>query len=171
MQRWCILIIKKTIAQKLERGDKSSEKSNEALLLPLDGWFVPKGEEKTEVKKIKKLEVGGEKKDYEGSRGYAIDGKKMKTMKHFGAKIRKRDKGKILERLRESKKRNKEERGANKEMKKSLSRKERKEISQMSGTSTRKRKRSSVEDMKDDKEFNSLVQYYAKKFRSNLTSA
>lgn len=173
--------VNKKKARRLERRAKERAQTNEAKqwrkdgLLPSLDHYQPqttttttvasKKQEAVEKKVVKQEER--KRHAFQGSVGTSHDGRKMKSLKHIGPKIRKRDKGKVLERLRESKKLNRAQNKPQVEKTK-VSRKERDSMASMAGTSTRKRARSSYNDLKSDKEFNDLVSMYAKKFRSGI---
>lgn len=95
-----------------------------------------------------------ERKSYQGSRSMTESGKKVKMPKHSGPKIRKRNKGEILEQIRISKKLNQKQTVPNFIAKEKPEKRER-----------QLKKRKISKDLKEDREFNNLVESYKKRFK------
>jgi len=125
-------------------------------------------------------DAANERKPFQGSVGMTADGKKIKMPKHSGPKIRKRDKGRVVEQLRLSKKLNKQKN--NWSVKKSsddqaFKRKaddsgEAEPKVSRAGTEHKKRRRNQggwwAKELKADAEFNSMVKKYTTKMKSPM---
>jgi len=178
-------VVSKKKAARLERRAKKRaetesnlQKQNDSLLPALDDGYVPKANKvkpstannsgpKNADKVVSDKKENVKRYDYQGSVGTNQAGKKVKMFKHTGAKIRKRDKGKVIERLREAKKLNRQK-NIKIDKTSKISRSERQLMQSMAGTSTRKRKGALYQDMRDDADFNKLVEQTKRKFRPSM---
>lgn len=173
------VVVNKKKARRLERrakqrAENTSTSANDSLLPALDDGYVPKAKKVaadntgSKQKAGKVSNVAGEKRyDYQGTVGMSQSGKKLKMVKHTGAKIRKRDKGKVIERLRQAKKLDRQK-NVKVDKTSKASRSEKQLMQAMAGTSTRKRKGALYQDMRDDAAFNKLVEQTKRKFRPSM---
>ncbi|XP_076800852.1 RNA-binding protein 28-like isoform X2 [Clavelina lepadiformis] len=124
-----------------------------------------------------KSTVMQERKSFQGGVGVTASGKKLKMPKHTGPKIRNRNKGQILEQLKTSKKLNKA-RGRKDRTEKSMRQpksskpepSQYKSLSKAEEVKRSNRKRKQDSDLKQDREFHSLVEKYTKQFKTTSAS-
>ena len=177
-----VAVVNKKKARRLERrakqrAENASFSPSDSLLPALDDGYVPKakkaavekdaGSKQNKAGKVSSAAAGEKRYDYQGTVGVSQSGKKVKMVKHTGAKIRKRDKGKVIERLRQAKKLDRQK-NVKVDRTSKASRKEKQLMQAMAGTSTRKRKGALYQDMRDDAAFNKLVEQTKRKFRPSM---
>nr|CAB3265475.1 RNA-binding protein 28 [Phallusia mammillata] len=153
-----------------EKGETPASKRQKRWERKRERREKEKGSEGGERKR-KKAQEGDvapqEKKPYQGSTGTTSSGKKLRMPKHTGPKIRKRNKGQVLEQLRISKKLNKQARAPpGVEKKKRQPAPVKTDVTKPAG---RRHNGKMSQDLREDKEFNSLVAKYTNKFKSGVS--
>jgi len=129
-------------------------------------------EGKSPSKKNKTNPVADEQKNlparkaYQGSTGTTTGGKKVKMPKHTGPKIRHRDKGQVLERLRASKKLNARKRQTKTAPDRNAERKAK--VQSVKKGAGRRGNRAKQNDLREDREFSKLVEKYTQQFKANM---